>query len=338
MIYIPEFIKKMRLSSMFSILIAGAIILFSTVIYWYQFESNKKSLRHNLRQEAVTVLDFADVLLESRNEKFFSGQSPEVPQMIQNEVFAKFTQISGRKVFFKEASKDPVDPKNLALPFEAQMIDYFQKHKEAKDRHMDVHVDGKDFYMMAKPMVAEARCKQCHPTWTPGDVIAIEAVRIDLSDYKATLRKNILFAFANWFVTIAVVLLVIHLLFKSLIAGRLDKLLEVFKRVEKGKLHIDDILGEDLHVDPKSRNEIDQLFIHLKQMVDVLKPVIAKVVTQSKNVAFESSCALVRLKQSNDDVSAQTSEVAQVYFIRHIYFLFCNSCNKPSSKIKSCKG
>ena len=80
--YIPSFIHRRRLSVMFSILIAGAMIAISTAIYWYQFEENKKALKHNLHEEATTVLNFADVLLESRNEKFFSGQSDEVPQVI----------------------------------------------------------------------------------------------------------------------------------------------------------------------------------------------------------------------------------------------------------------
>ncbi|WP_456451684.1 methyl-accepting chemotaxis protein, partial [Hydrogenimonas sp.] len=114
------------------------------------------------------------------------------------------------------------------------------------------------------------------------------------------------------FVSIAVVLLVIHLLFKKVIAQRLEKLLQVFMRVEKGRFVIDDILGEDARVDEKSRNEIDQLFRHLKQMVDVLRPVIAMVVSQSKNVAFEASYGLVKLKDSNASVSDQTAEVEKV--------------------------
>ena len=297
---------------MFSILIAGAMIIISTVIYWYQFEENKKALRQNLYREAVSVLNFADVLLESRNEKFFSGESPEVPQIIQNEVFDRFTKISRGKVFFKEASKQPMNPKNLALPFEAQAIDYFQKHQGEKELEQEVEHEGKNFYMLSRPIVAEERCKLCHPTWTPGDVIAVEAARIDLSDYKAALKSNILYSFLNWFVNIAVVLLVIHLLFKKVIAQRLEKLLQTFLRVEKGKFIIDDILGEDADIDEKSKNEIDQLFRHLKQMVDVLRPVIAKVVSQSKNVAFEASYGLVRLKESNDSVMHQTEEVEHV--------------------------
>ncbi|WP_286336160.1 methyl-accepting chemotaxis protein [Hydrogenimonas cancrithermarum] len=297
---------------MFSILIAGAMVAISTVVYWYQFEENKKSLERNLYSEATTVLNFADVLLQSRNEKFFSGDSEEVPQVIQNEIFDKFTKVSNGKVFFKEASKKPMDPKNRALPFEAEVIDYFQAHKDQKEHTMNVELDGKEYFMLSRPMIAEKRCKLCHPTWTPGDIIAIEAVRIDLSDYKQALQGNILFSFLNWFVNITVVLLIIHLLFKKLIAKRLEKLLQIFQRVEKGTFIIDDILGEDAHIDEKSKNEIDQLFRHLKKMVDVLRPVIAKVVRQSKNVAFEASYGLMRLKASNEYVMEQTAEVEKV--------------------------
>ena len=310
--YIPEFVRNKPLSVMFSMLIAGAMVVISTAIYWYQYGENKKALQQNLYSEARSVLNFADVLLESRNEKFFSGESPEVPQVIQNEIFDRFTAVSEGKVYFKEASKSPMNPKNRALPFEEQAIDYFQEHKGEKEYAQEVEHEGKAYYMLSRPMIAEERCKLCHPTWTPGDVIAVEAARIDLSDYKAALQSNLLFSFLNWFVNIVVVLLVIHLLFKKVIAKRLEKLLQVFMRVEKGKFVIDDILGEDATIDEKSRNEIDQLFRHLKQMVDVLRPVIGKVVTQSKNVAFEASYGLVRLKASNDSVMDQTKEVERV--------------------------
>jgi hypothetical protein len=143
--YIPEFIRRMRLSVMFSVLIAGAMIVISTAIYWYQFEQNKEALQNNLYSEASSILNFADVLLESRNEKFFSGKSSEVPQIIQNEIFNKFTNISKGKVFFKEASKEPMNPANKALPFEAEVIDYFQSHNDQKEHQKQVTLDGKNY-------------------------------------------------------------------------------------------------------------------------------------------------------------------------------------------------
>ncbi|NPA29024.1 MAG: methyl-accepting chemotaxis protein [Epsilonproteobacteria bacterium] len=300
------------MATMFSILIAGAMIVVSTTIYWYQYEQNKEALKENLVEKARTILNFADVLLESRNEKFFSGESTEVPQIIQNEIFDRFTEISKGQIFFKEASKHPMDPKNLALPFEAEEIDYFQKHKQEKEHGREITYQGKDYYMLSRPMIAEKRCKMCHPTWTPGDVIAVESARILLDEYKKAISGSVLFMALNWFVSIAVVLLIIHLLFKKLVMVRLQRLLAIFKRVEKGKLIIDDILGEEKEVDPKSRNEIDQLFLYIKQMVDVLRPVIARVVSQSKNVAFEASFGLTKLKESNNAVMGQTEEVTMI--------------------------
>ena len=310
--YIPDFIRKMRLSSMFSILVAGPMVVISTSIYWYQFEQNKTALQRNLYREAATVLNFADVLLESRNEKFFSGQSPEVPQVIQNEIFSKFTKVSQGKVYFKEASKHPVNPANKALPFEAEVIDYFQAHKDQKEYANEVMYNGKEYYMLSRPMIAEKHCTLCHPTWTPGDVIAIEAVRVDLDDYKEALSKNILLAFLNWFINAIVVLAIIHILFRKVVAQRAKKLLEIFGLIEKGKLAIDEALGEDGNIDKKSKNEIDELFKHLKLMADSIRPIIAKVVTQSKNVAFEASYGVVKLKHANELVSNQTVKVQRV--------------------------
>ena len=307
--YIPEFIKKMHLSMMFSILVAGTMIVISTAIYWYQYEKNKAVLENNLRQEATSVLNFADVLLENRNEKFFSGQSTEVPQIVQNEIFKKFTSVSNGKVFFKEASKNPVNSVNKALPFEAEVIDYFQANKDKKEYSSIVRWNNDDYFMLSRPMVAEDQCKLCHPTWIPGDVIAIENVKISLKDYKKALNENILYSFLNWLFNIIVVMIVIHLLFKEIISKRMSKLLTIFSMVERGKLAIDEVLGEDKNIDKSSKNEIDILFDRLKQMVYALKPVIYKVVTQSKNVAFEASYGVVALKDANMLVKEQTKKV-----------------------------
>ena len=82
------------------------LLCFTTIITPRKLILSKRSSNH--RQTVSWTLQ--DVLLESRNEKFFSGKSPEIPQLIQNEVFDKFTKKSGGKVFFKEATKTPVNP------------------------------------------------------------------------------------------------------------------------------------------------------------------------------------------------------------------------------------
>lgn len=298
-------VQKYKLATMFSIMFAGAFIVISGVFYYYNYLKQVDVLNANLKSQAKSVLDFADVLLESRNEKFFSGESGETPQIIQNEVFDKFTLISGGKVFFKEASKEPMNPKNLAVEYESKTIDEFAKNKQLKEIQKVVQDSGKEYYMLSRPMIAEDKCKACHPAWTTGDVIAIENVRIDMSDFYSALSDNIWLNILTGFINIVIILLLTHFLFNKYVSARINKLLQLIFRVEKGNFVIDDIIkGEPLQ-HGSSKNEVDRLFRHLKAMVDTLKPVISNVVDASKNMAFQSSYSYVKIDQTNAHVQMQ---------------------------------
>ncbi len=302
-------VKKYKLATMFSIMFAGAFIVISGVFYYYNYLKQVDVLNANLNSQAKSVLDFADVLLESRNEKFFSGESAETPQIIQNEVFDKFTHISGGKVFFKEASKEPMNPKNLATPYESQIIDEFAKNKQLKEIQKVVKDSDKEYYLLSRPMIAEDKCKACHPAWTAGDVIAIEDVRIDMRDFYSALSENIWLNILTGFINIVIILILTHYLFNTYVSTRINKLLQLIFRVEKGNFVIDDLIkGEPLQ-HGSSTNEVDRLFRHLKAMVDTLKPVISNVVDASKNMAFQSSYSYVKIDQTNEYVQKQYESI-----------------------------
>lgn len=298
-------IKKYRLSTMFSIMFAIAFVLISTVFYYFNYTKQVSSLKSNLQSQAKSILDFADVLLESRNEKFFSGESPEVPQIIQNSVFEKFTKVSGGKVFFKEASKAPTNEKNLATKYEAQTIEEFAKNRKLKEIVKTVNKGGKEYYMLARPIIAEDRCKTCHPTWTKGDVIAIEDVRIDMDDFYSALNNNIYLTAITGLINIIIILLLIQYIFKKYVSNRINKLLQVIFRVEKGNFVIDDLLKNESLEQGSTSNEIDRLFRHLKRMVGALKPVISNVVEVSKHMAFQSSYSYTKIDETNQQVHHQ---------------------------------
>ena len=298
-------ITKLKLATMFSLMFAVAFITISALFYYYGYVKQKESLTQNLKSQATSVLNFADVLLESRNEKFFSGNSPEIPQMIQNEVFDKFTDLSGGKVFFKEASKTPMVPKNLATPYEAKLIDKFQNDKALKQLEENVVDHDKSYYLLARPIMAEEKCKMCHPTWTAGNVIAVENVRIDLDDFKSAISQNITLTILTGIINIAIIMLLTHFLFNKYVSKRISKLLEVVFRVEKGNFIIDDILKDEPDEQEKSQNELDQFFVHLGKMVYALKPVIENVVNESKHMAFNASYGFVKIDQTNEYVRIQ---------------------------------
>ena len=298
-------IKKLKLSIMFSIMFAGTFVVISTIFYYYGYVKEKSSLTQNLKSQGTSILNFADVLLDSRNEKFFGGTSTEVPQIIQNEVFDKFTKLSKGKVFFKEASDHPTNEKNKATPYESNIIEIFKKNPQLKEYEQNIKNLKKDYYLLARPIIAEKRCKMCHPTWIPGDVIAIEDVRIDLGDFSSAIKNNIILTVLTGIINIFIILLLTYFLFKRYVAKRIAKLLQVIMRVEKGNFVLDDILVDEPVGDGKSKNEIDQLFKHLQDMVNTLKPVIENVIIESKHMAFNSSYGYVKVDLTNEHVKVQ---------------------------------
>jgi len=301
--------KKMKLATMFSVMFAGAFITISLFFSVYSYQSQKNALYQNLKSKASSILDFADVLLESRNEKFFSGESPETPQIIQNEVFAKFTKISDGKVFFKEASEHPVVPTNQAKIYESESIKVFQANRELKEIERFILDEKKEYFMLARPIVSESRCIQCHPTWKENEVVAIEDVRIDTSDFNTALSENFWITFLTALINIVIILALTHFLFSRYVARRINKVLEVIFRVEKGKFVIDDLLQGEPIQHGSTKNEIDRLFRHLDSMVNTLRPVIANVVTESKQIAFEASYGYVQIDQINDYVKIQNTSL-----------------------------
>jgi methyl-accepting chemotaxis protein len=301
-------IQKFKLATMFSIMFAIAFIFVSALFYYYDYTQEVKNQQNELKQQAKTVLNFADVLLESRNEKFFSGESTETPQIIQNEVFQRFTKRSKGKILFKEARPNPYDPLNEATPYEIGLIKRFNDNKELKEINDRISINEKKYFISARPIVAEAKCKMCHPDWTPGNVVAVEDVMIDLKDYEKDLHENIILIILTGLINIIIILFLTHFLFKKYVSVRINKLLALIFRVENGNFVIEDLLHDE-SLDKESSNEIDKLFIHTKQMVDSLKPVIGNVITASKNMAFQASYSYVKIDDTNKYAQMQSEYV-----------------------------
>ena len=290
---------------MFSVMFAGMFIAVSAFFYIHDYNTKKQALVENINSKAESILDFAGVLLESRNEKFFSGESSEVPQIIQNEIFDKFTKVSNGEVFFKEASNHPTNQKNLAKDYESNMIEYFKNNRDINQKSTQVIDNSKDYYMLARPIISEKKCLMCHPQWTPGNVIAIEDVRIDLTSFNETLKSSLYSSVITFIINIVSILLLMHFLFSKFIASRINTMLQILFRVEKGNFVIDDLMSSEITEKGSSKNEIDRLFRHLKLMVDALKPVIENVVHQSKLMAFQASYGYVKIDQTNGYVEEQ---------------------------------
>ena len=315
-----QILRRFKISTAFSFLIFLTLMFVTTAAYWKLYNENKFQYDDNLKTKAESILNFADVLLESRNKKFFGGEnndmayqgeSQEVPQVIQNEVFKRFTDISDGKVFFKQASNKPMLERNMAKDYEKELIDYFDKNKDKKQEEKFIQEDGKDFYLLARPIKAETRCLTCHPTWSVGNVIAVEDVKIDLIDYNAILDSNIFLMALNWFLNIFLVLIVIQVFFYFEISKRVNRVLAIIFKIENGNFVLDEELKDEITSKGSSKNEFDRIIRHLKKTADSLKPIIQNVVHKSKEITFNASYASVKVSDNSELVKEQNIVVQE---------------------------
>ncbi|OQX72586.1 MAG: hypothetical protein B6D59_08060 [Campylobacteraceae bacterium 4484_4] len=299
-------LRSMRLGTMFAMVLLAIIISVTTISYYYLYQQNRASLKEELYAKGKSILDFADMLFESRNEKFFNGESSEIPQQIQNDVLSRFTKVSKGEMLFKQASLEPMNPNNLADRFEKEEIAWFQKHKKEKEHTRFISEGSKEFFMVSRPIIAEQRCISCHPTWKAGEVIAAENVKIDLKGFHQDLSTLTRMMGIAWFLNILLVIGAILLLFHREVSQRLENLLKAMRRIQKGDFAIDDILKEE-HVDKRKKNEIGRTFLSLKEMAEGIKPVIDKVVEESKSVAENASFASKQVVANSETLEEQNS-------------------------------
>ena len=305
-----KFLRTLKIGTAFSLVIFFTIVMVTTAAYWKLYSENKLVYENNLKTKAESILNFAGVLLDSRNEKFFSGESPEIPQVIQNEVFKKFTDISEGKIFFKQASKMPTLERNRALFYEEDLIDYFKENRDIKQKEKFIIQDNKDYYILARPIISEERCKMCHPTWSSNDVIAVENVKIDLIDYNSALDTNLFLMLFNWFFNIVLVIFVIQVMFKMELVDRVSKILKVIFKIENGNFVLDNELKDEITDNGSTKNEFDRIIRHLKKVSDSLQPVMFNVVKQSKIITYNASFATVKVNETHDLAQKQVEAVA----------------------------
>ena len=302
-------LRRFKIGTAFSLVIFITIITVTTAAYYKLYSQNKHVYENDLKTKAESILNFASVLLESRNEKFFSGESPEVPQVIQNEVFKKFTEISDGKIFFKQASTTPMLERNKALAYEEDLIDYFRENREVKQKEKFIKENEKDYYILARPIIAEERCKLCHPTWNVDDVIAAENVKIDLVDYNSALDTNVFLMLVNWFFNIILVIVVVQIMFKKELVDRVSNILKVIFKIENGVFVLDEELKGEITGKASTKNEFDRIIRHLKKVSESLQPVMFNVVQQSKVITYNASFATVKVNQTHDLAAKQVDVV-----------------------------
>lgn len=197
---------------------------------------------------------------------------------VTHEVMKRFNNDL-KDYIYRRVSDNPLNPKDRADALHERMIDYFRKNKSQKSWNGIIKIDGKEFIIRVKAIVAEAGCLACHgdPSsapkglikkygvkngfgWKEGEVVGVESVTIPLDITLGQIKGIAISTFIFGFITLLFLFVSLQGAFWSLVSRPLSRLSALFKDIARGT----EPLNQDLAI--ASKDEIGELTDSFNQM------------------------------------------------------------------------
>ena len=216
------------------------------------------------------------------SEEYFIPET--VPAYSAREVFEGLRKQSEYQDFFyKEATLNPTNPRDLADPFETEITKKFRQNRQVEEQ-TGFRTDGNNkFYYIARPLeIKKASCLECHSTpeaapanlistygedggfgWHLNEIVASQIVSVPANNvYQAARELKLLVLGIVAAIFIAAIAL-INLFLKSSIVQPIKKMAFMSNEISTGNL--------DLQFRHSSKDEIGSLAASLNRMVQSLK-------------------------------------------------------------------
>ncbi|NDJ18990.1 c-type heme family protein [Myxacorys almedinensis] len=180
-----------------------------------------------------------------------------VPSFSARAVFEQFrSRPEYSSFFYKEATPNPTNPKNLADDFEAGLFAQFRQQPDLTMLSGYRTIADKHLYYTARPLVVrEASCLQCHTTpalapksqlatygsrtgfgWRLNDVIATQVIYVPADEVLARGRENTVWIMGIFSTIFAIAILSINRLLKRAIVQPLKQLTAIARHLSNESL------------------------------------------------------------------------------------------------------
>ena len=145
-------------------------------------------LQKNINEDVFEQAEFFLNTMESVRQQVGKVMRPAVQTYMGTRFDARFmsTSFAARGVAerlnkkfpdysFRHISLNPRNPINQADSFEKDIILFFSKNRETKETKGFIMRDKSEFFYVAKPIVTESSCMQCHslPGNAPREIISV---------------------------------------------------------------------------------------------------------------------------------------------------------------------
>lgn len=287
-----KFFRNLSLSTKFTLAIGFILlifcVIFSLLIYLHLKnkvieDANEKTLiimshitavgdyiKHTLRPKMFEILP-------NVNKDEFVVEAMSTTHVTQ-EVMKRFNNDL-KDYVYKRVSDNPLNPKNMADAFHTKMILFFRENKDQRSWHGIIKIEGLEFLVRVKSIIAEKGCLKCHGSpehapkglikkygahsgfrWKDGDVVGVESVTIPMSVAFGQIRRVAVSTFILGIITLFFLFISLQGAFWSLVSRPLNKLTSVFKGIATGI----EPLNQNLVI--TSHDEIGELTESFNQM------------------------------------------------------------------------
>lgn len=180
--------------------------------------------------------------------------SETVPAFSAREVFETLrSNPQYASYLYKEASDNPTNPRNLADPFEEELLNQFRADSTLKEQSGFTERDGQSLYYSARPLTVSESCMACHDTpetapasliatygsengfgWVVGQPIAAQIIYVPAADVigSAQLWLNVVMVVV--IVLFAVIMLVLRYLLARLVVRPVEAIATIAQGVSAG--------------------------------------------------------------------------------------------------------
>jgi len=228
----------------------------------------QQKAENEVTSKAVVLMQFANSLRKYTNDRV---QPLLLPKLDTQEQFIResIPSFSVREVFeilrqnpdytnfiYKDATLNPINLRDKADPFEADIVNKFRQDTESKTAQGFRTISGEKLFYSARPFKIEQQsCLRCHTTpelapksqivtygrdngfgWKLNDIVATQIIYIPAEAVFKSSNQSLILVLVVLAIIFAAILIVINLLLKRTVLQRIRKISAVAEQVSVGDM------------------------------------------------------------------------------------------------------
>ncbi len=299
-------LRKLKLGLKFTLILAIIFICSTLLSGLLLARVSHKQAERQVEAQATMLMEMVNAVrsytnhqvqpllldrIDSGTNKFTSEAIPSYAARQSFEYLRK--QEAYKDYFYKDATVNPTNPRDLANEFEASLLEKFQENPNLEELAGFHELSGKKLFYVARPLVLkEQSCLRCHSDpkiapksqiaaygadhgfgWRLNQIVAVQTVYIKGEEVFQSYNQQLLLMVGLFAAIFAVVILVINSLLNRMVVQPITPMARLTQRISHDQYNANSTEEADLRKlakVAKRSDELGQLAALFRQMTNAL--------------------------------------------------------------------